>query len=201
VKGGGINKLRIERFAGQTLVGSMGKFPRDNGNCFSIVANDGVEYFIVNCFAENCKEWMSKNCSKGGMQLCEPDADKYPEIEIIPYDSDRKFAKIIDERIPKSWLRKTYCECCVPSDLLPEEQRKKQKERYDLAVKEGRVSIICLKNPDGTEISQEVIHENIKVTPKKLKVGWTIKEEKEVNDIDTDIPIQFYTKNLGDKHE
>lgn len=79
-----INGIRIGM---RTLVAYMGDFPRESGNCFSMVT-ENKSYGIVNFHAENLEE------------LIERKVVKWP-IKIIPISE--KEALICDERIPNEW--------------------------------------------------------------------------------------------------
>jgi hypothetical protein len=100
-------KLAAVGILHSTLIGSFGSFPRDTGNCFAVMANDGNGYKIVNFNYENLKELTKRGVS-------------FPfEIKAL---SDR-VAVIHDARIPDQWYSRRFCEVCCPDSLLPLPQR------------------------------------------------------------------------------
>lgn len=94
-----------------TLIGVFGEPPHDHGNCFSIEADDGKCYHVVNFVYENIEA-----LEKLGLQ--------FPlEIERL---ADGVVA-LMDPRIGERWYRDTFCEICCPRDLLPVTQRQRHK--------------------------------------------------------------------------
>ena len=106
-----------------TLVGvDTSKYPVDHGNCFSVEAEDGKEYRIVNFYYENIKEAINR------------EKIQFPiEIKLICKNT----AIIDDERIPDSWYANRYCEVCCPYEHIPVNQ----KQRKDRAIRRGEVVI------------------------------------------------------------
>ena len=101
-----INGIRIGEI---TLVAYLGDFPRESGNCFSMVT-EKEPYKIVNFHAENLEE------------LIERKVVSWP-IKIIPISKTE--AIVCDERIPDEWYKTEYCTICCPDDLLPPQQKAK----------------------------------------------------------------------------
>lgn len=94
-----------------TLVGYLGSYPRENGNCFSVsVEGETEDCRIINFNYENLE------------QLMEDGVVSFP-IKISKLQD--RIAIIADERIPNEWYSKRLCETCTPSNLLPITQRLK----------------------------------------------------------------------------
>lgn len=139
----------------QTLVGTWGEFPRDHGNCFSMMADDGHEYKIVNAYAENLEYLLEKG-------VC-----GYPiHIKAIGTHT----AVLEDRRIPKAFLRGDYCEICCPHGLLPFWQRLRTgvRRRWDLLT--GRRTEHRVVMDDGTPMV--VVSYKIKARRRELKTTW-----------------------------
>jgi len=102
------NVLNAVRVTSSTLIGvSKDKYPLTHGNCFSVLADDGKEYNVVNFVYENLKEV----CRRGIL---------FP-ISIRAL-SDR-VAVLHDARIPDEWYSVRFCEICCPISILPLPQR------------------------------------------------------------------------------
>lgn len=96
-----------------TLVGSSGEFPRDSGNCMTVVGEDGEIYRILNFNYENLKHLISLGL-------------KWPiAINVI----ERPWAVLHDARIGDRWYSDRFCTVCTPQHILPLPQRLKQLRR------------------------------------------------------------------------
>ena len=133
-----------------TLVGFLGEYPRERGNCFSVSVEDERNYRIINFNHENLEK------------LIEDEVISFP-IKISKLDEG--IAIIADERIPNEWYSKKFCETCTPSDLLPLPQRLKHFLDIERGIrKETEIEI------DGRKMKMV----SIKVEPKIIHVPWTI---------------------------
>ena len=96
-----------------TLIGVIGKAPFSYGNCFSVRADDGNAYRIVNMVLENLDVLI-----KSGLT--------YPiDIKVL----GDGVAVMHDRRIPDDWYKSDFCETCCPYELLPMPQQL-QRERH-----------------------------------------------------------------------
>lgn len=93
-----------------TLVGVEGKPPLARGNCFSVRAEDGREYRVVNFVYENLEALLAEGL-------------EWP-IDVRTLDS--RTAVIHDKRIPNEWYSTRFCEVCCPNSLLPLPQQLRQ---------------------------------------------------------------------------
>jgi hypothetical protein len=98
-----------------TLIGPDSELPASYGNCFSIIAEDGNRYAVVNFIYENIKA-----LEKSGLT--------WP-LEIEPLS--KWIAVLMDPRIGERWYQDRYCEVCTPASLLPIVQR--QRHQRDIA--------------------------------------------------------------------
>ena len=86
-----------------TLVGVRGTPPLEHGNCFSVEADDGRAYRIINFVYENLEALIAAGLT-------------YPiDIRVL----DNGVAVINDRRIPHAWYTTKFCEVCCPRRLLP----------------------------------------------------------------------------------
>lgn len=117
--------MKAIRITSQTLIGFPDKRPAESGNCFSIEADDGHGYRIVNFNLENLEALIKLGLT-------------YP-IECKQLAGG--IAIIHDPRIGERWYRNRFCEVCCPEKLLPITQlhrherdvmrgRRTEKERY-----------------------------------------------------------------------
>ena len=91
--------MNAVRIAGSTMIGS--------NNCFSVEADDGNRYRIVNFYLETLEA-----LQKAGLT--------FPvSIRVLK----GKLAVIHDPRIKDKWYAPEYCEVCCPVSLLPEPQQ------------------------------------------------------------------------------
>lgn len=92
-----------------TLVGyAAHSFPMESGNCFSVIAEDGKEYSVVNFNYENLKELLKRE------EL------EWP-IDVLPISENH--CVIADHRIPIGWYSAKFCETCTPRHLLTPQQK------------------------------------------------------------------------------
>ena len=91
----------------QTLVGAGTSRPAKSGNCFSMAADDGKSYRIVNFYIENLEY-----CCKHGITLP-------VKLQVL----EEGLATICDARIPDEWYAPDYCKVCCPERLLPAPQQ------------------------------------------------------------------------------
>lgn len=103
-----------------TCVGFLSTdFPLERGNCFSVEADDGHEYRILNFHLENMLE-----LEKQGLT--------WPvKMKTV----NHKLAVIDDERIGRRWYKMEYCEACCPEELLPEPQRQAIEREYRIGIR------------------------------------------------------------------
>lgn len=132
-------------------------FPLHRGNCFSVsVEGETTHYRIVNFYLENLKEAIKRGIT-------------WPvQIKVLKGN----YAVIHDSRIPDDWYRKSFCEICCPTDLLPitqllmHERQNESGVRVEYPSKE-EVSIIKLdftKQPKLEEAEIKEIKDKIKVS-------------------------------------
>jgi len=96
-----------------TLLGvNKSKFPVRHGNCFSMRADNGHSYRIVNFYLENLEEGIRREKMTLPVRLY---------ILSDPYKSG--VAIIFDPKIPTSWYSAQFCETCTPVEYLPFPQR------------------------------------------------------------------------------
>lgn len=96
-----------------TLLGvNKSKFPVRHGNCFSMKADNGHSYRIVNFYLENLEEGIRR----GKMTLP-------VRLYILSDPSEGGVAIIFDPKIPTSWYSDRFCETCTPVKFLPFPQR------------------------------------------------------------------------------
>ena len=163
------NIINAVRVTTTTLVGydRKAKFPIDRGNCFSMQAEDGTDYRIVNFIHENLEEAIRLGIT-------------YP-IKIQPLAKESAVAIIIDERIPDAWYSVRYCECCCPDVLLPHPQRMAHK-RQEIRGERILMTYECNEYIKGP---MTIIKTDMSKAPKlgkqdekrKLAEGWTIVQE------------------------
>ncbi len=91
-----------------TLVGFIGEFPLERGNCFSVRSDDGKYRTVLNFGHENFEELFNRKILS------------YP-VEILPLTEGH--CLIADHRIPKDWYDKKFCTICTPPNLLPPQQK------------------------------------------------------------------------------
>lgn len=97
------NDMKAVGVTGYTLVGVSGSAPHKRGNCFSVAADDGAEYKIVNFVYENLEALQEAGLT-------------WP-IGIRALSA--RIAVIHDHRIPDDWYQTQFCEVCCPKALLP----------------------------------------------------------------------------------
>lgn len=98
--------MKATEIGSQTMVGyADAPFPRQRGNCFSMLGEDGNYYRIVNFGVENLEELIRRKVVE------------FPvEIELVedrPYQGQR-LAMVRDERIPAEWYNERRCSTCWP---------------------------------------------------------------------------------------
>lgn len=92
-----------------TLLGVVTKkYPVSHGNCFSMVADNGKSYNIVNFVCENLEEAIRRE------KLTLP-----VTLHILGDVDNSKTAIMYDERIPTQWYSNKFCSVCTPVHLLP----------------------------------------------------------------------------------
>lgn len=111
----------------QTLLGvNKSKYPVRHGNCFSMSADNGKSYRIVNFYVENLEEGIKR----GKIEL--------PVRLYILGDAEKSHTAIIyDTRIPTSWYRDDFCSTCTPVMFLPFPQRVER----ELKIESGAITI------------------------------------------------------------
>jgi len=141
-----------------TLVGFLGDYPRERGNCFSVSVEGERDYRIINFNYENLEKLIEDNVVSFPLKISKL--------------SDR-IAIVADERIPDEWYSKRFCETCTPSDLLPIPQRLKHLLDIERGIREEREIEI-----DGKKMKMV----SIKVEPKIIHVPWTIETNQPENE-------------------
>lgn len=108
-------------FGAVTLVGYLGEFPRERGNCFDLVGEDGSWHRVVNFGYENMKELMRRGLV---------------DFPIKMYVMEPGAAAVCDHRIPDDWYSDRFCETCTPRHLMPMPQRLKIQRQIDSGFRE-----------------------------------------------------------------
>lgn len=109
-----------------TLVGYMHKkFPHPSGNCFSMIAENGVEYKVVNFNYENMEELINNRGIKLPIRLY-----------ILGDAATSRTAVVCETRINNSWYSKEFCTVCTPNKYLSFTQRLAE----ELLVESGEVT-------------------------------------------------------------
>jgi hypothetical protein len=116
--------------------------PYEYGNCFSVKAEDGREYRILNFSYENLQELQARGV---GFPI---------RIKVIrQVDDEKSFSRNLaifyDTRIPNNWYSE-WCSCCCPPEFLPEPQKMKwelQVERGTIVVKDRHCLYDYSKEP------------------------------------------------------
>ena len=155
----------------QTLVGSMGDFPRNFGNCFGLVDEDGVEHSVVNFICENLEELLKR------------EVISWP---VRALNIGGRFAVVHDHRIPDNWYQDHFCEVCTPVDMLPLIQR--MKHLRDIASGVRKETEVDFNGKKMTIVSQEV-----KAKSRKLRVMWApyIPVVRAVHNIDAESELDL----------
>jgi hypothetical protein len=110
-----------------TLLGVITKkYPVDDGNCFSMRADDGKTYDVVNFVYENLMEAIKRQKLSLPIQL-----------RIIGEVGTSRTAIMYDKRIPTSWYSNHFCRVCTPVSLLPITQT----ISYNLDMESGKTSV------------------------------------------------------------
>ena len=143
--------INATKLMSQTLVGSSGDFPRDNGNCFSIEDDNKREYNIVNFYLENLEELIRL---------------KKIDWPIKCLEISKRQAVINDGRIPDEWYRNKFCEVCTPLALLPLPQRLQHLRDIDRG--------------NRVEHANGMVSIKVGVKSRKLKEKWTIEAVEEI---------------------
>lgn len=105
-----------------TLLGvCTDKFPVAHGNCFSMKADDGKFYRIVNFYLENLNEGIERKKIELPIRLY-----------ILGDPSDSSIAVIYDTRIPGSWYSDEFCQTCTPKKFLSFTQRMRNELKVEL---------------------------------------------------------------------
>lgn len=95
--------MKATEIGSQTLVGYTGDYPRKRGNCFSILAEDGNSYRIVNFGVENLRELLRQGMVTMPVEI--------QPIDGRPYGKEA-LAVIQDGRIGAEWYKEEYCKTC-----------------------------------------------------------------------------------------
>lgn len=122
--------MKSFRVSSHTLVGVVGTPPLRRGNCFSVYAEDGRDYRILNFVYENLQE-----LERHGLT--------WP-VEIRPLSESE--AVLHDPRIPDRWYATEFCEACCPPRLLPLLQRLVQERHILQGIREERGHIVITHN-------------------------------------------------------
>ena len=121
--------LKATAVIGYTLIGVWGKPPHDRGNCFSVRADDGNEYKIVNFVHENLEALIAAGLTwPTGIRVLEG-----------------RTAVIHDRRIPHNWYQSRFCEVCCPRSLLPLPQTLRHEREVMQGVREERDGAVMIR--------------------------------------------------------
>ena len=126
--------IKATGWGGSTLVAfSKHKFPIEGrgGNCFSLIAADKEYYEILNMGLENLEFLFEKDTVSWPLKLLRLDA---------------KHALVYDPRVPDSFYRTAFCDCCTPERLMPLPQRIAKR----MAMARGQIKVRRVKSDDGT---------------------------------------------------
>lgn len=143
-----MDKIKGLSFGSVTLVEFLGDYPRESGNCFSLLTEEDAYVKILNFNHENLKK------------LIDDGVVSFPII--ISKLSEYK-AVIVDGRIPDEWYSNKFCEVCTPDDLLP----LPQKIKHQLEIDRGN------RVETNIEINGEKFKQ-ITIKPKLLPGNYTI---------------------------
>lgn len=126
--------IKATGWGGSTLVA----FPKDRfpiegrgGNCFSLIAEDKEYYSILNMGQENLEFLFEKGTVSWPLKLLR---------------LDEKHALVYDPRVPDSFYRTAFCDCCTPERLMPLPQRIAKR----MAMARGQIKVRRVKSADGT---------------------------------------------------
>jgi len=123
-----------------TLLGvNTSKFPVSRGNCFSMKADNGKSYRVVNFYLENLEEGIRRG------KLTLP-----VRLYILGDPSTGGSAVIYDTRIPEGWYNDEFCPSCTPYEF----QSFTQRMRRQLKIESGRLKVTKY---DGREMCVETI--------------------------------------------
>jgi len=102
------NRVNGLSIVSHTLVGynPSTPFPRKSGNCFTMAADDGNNYRILNFSFENIKYALDTGKIEYPIQLA-----------VLPAAS--KCALVHDVRIPDKWYDDNLCPVCTPRQFMP----------------------------------------------------------------------------------
>jgi hypothetical protein len=121
--------LKATAVTSHTLVGVLGKPPHDSGNCFSVTADDGSEYRIVNFVYENLKALQAAGLT-------------WPvDIRVLA----GRTAVFHDRRIPHNWYQSRFCEVCCPKALLPLPQLLRHEREVMQGVREEHNGYVTMR--------------------------------------------------------
>ena len=125
--------LKATAVTSHILVGVFGKPPHTIGNCFSVTADDGKEYRIVNFVYEN-------------LEALQENGLIWPvDIRVL----SGRTAVVHDRRIPHDWYQSWFCEVCCPKALLPLPQTLCHEREVMQGVREERDGVVSIRI--GTE--------------------------------------------------
>lgn len=147
------NLINAVKVTTVTLVGYMGDFPRERGNCFSIETENGSGMRVLNFGHENLEELLKREIVQ------------WP-IAVLPISE--RHCLIADHRIPDEWYSDRFCSTCTPFSLLPPQQ--KLERVIDLTSGKRTESKIEIDGQIITTVSYKVESGHIKV-PFKWSVG------------------------------
>lgn len=131
-----MNDLKAIEVTRYTLLGVSGKFPFDGGNCFSVIADDGNEYRIINFVYENLEHLLAAGLTWpiGIRALTE------------------SVAVFHDSRIPDDCYPSRFCDVCCPKALLPLPQTLRHERNVMQGIREehdGYVTMYIGATPNG----------------------------------------------------
>jgi hypothetical protein len=151
--------LRATQVTRVTLVGFIIQdYPSPRGNCFSMEAQDGEQYRILNFNHENLEKLLEEGKVDFPLDL---------------HKLGEGVALLADPRIPDEWYARELCTTCTPRHLLSHPQ----KLRKHLQIQRGERTETVVEI-DG----KKMIVTTVKVEPKAgpVRVPWTIAESNNV---------------------
>ena len=121
--------LKATAVTSHTLVGVWGDPPLSHGNCFSMTAEDGNEYDIVNFVYENLEALQAAGLT-------------WPvDIRVLA----GRIAVVHDRRIPHDWYQVRFCEVCCPKALLPLPQTLRHEREVMQGVREEHNGYVMMR--------------------------------------------------------
>ena len=168
--------LKAIEMGAQTLVGVLTReYPLKRGNCFSVLAEDGNSYRIVNFSAENLEELTRRGV-----------VDFPFNIKLL----NERTAVVHDIRIPDGWYDARWCAVCCPKDLLPLPQQLE----YFRGIERGDITEKAITLEDGSTMI--LVSQKINVDNPVLSSQWTLEEPQPIEIEISDEAVEELAKQL-----